>query len=68
MSRVKEGNLSLTYDIPRGFHKELRFLAVDHDTGVMKYVNLNLASDLIQEVDRFKRVEEGCQVILKNLF
>ena len=63
MSRVKEVNLSLTYDIPRGLHKELRFLAGDHDTGVMKYVNLNLASDLIQEVDRFKRVEEWCQVI-----
>lgn len=34
----------------------------------MKYVNLNLASDLIKEVDRLKRVEEGCQVILKKLF
>lgn len=73
MSRVKEGGLSLTYDIPRELHKELRFLAVDHDMGVMKYEvmkyeNVNLASDLIQEVDRLKRVEERCQVLLKKLF
>ncbi|MGF9893261.1 hypothetical protein ABEX78_32020 [Priestia megaterium] len=68
MSRVKEGGLSLTYDIPRELHKELRFLAVDHDTGVMKYENVNLASDLIQEVNRLKRVEERCQVLLKNFF
>jgi len=68
MSRVKEGNRRLTCDIPRGLHKELRFLAVEHNTRVMKYVNLSLASDLIQEVDRLKRVEEECQVLLKKLF
>ncbi|CAH0314493.1 hypothetical protein [Priestia megaterium] len=55
--------MTFTYDILGGLHKELRFLAVDHDTSVMKYVNLSLASDLIQEVDRLKRVEEECQVL-----
>ncbi|MBD8848093.1 hypothetical protein P4678_27005 [Priestia megaterium] len=47
MSRVKEGNRRLTCDIPGGLHKELRFLAVEHDTAVMKDVNLSLAFDLI---------------------
>ena len=27
---------------------------------------LSLASDLVQEVDRLKRVEEECQILKKN--
>ncbi|MDE8676556.1 hypothetical protein [Priestia aryabhattai] len=38
MSRVKEGNRRLTCDIPEELHKELRFLAVEHDTSITKYV------------------------------
>ncbi|NER44785.1 hypothetical protein G3M54_34190 [Bacillus megaterium NBRC 15308 = ATCC 14581] len=37
MSRVKEGNRRLTCDIPE-LHKELRFLAVENDTSITKYV------------------------------
>lgn len=38
MSRVKEGNRRLTCDIPEELHKELRFLAVENDTSITKYV------------------------------
>ena len=38
ISRVKEGNRRLTCDIPEELHKELRFLAVEHDTSITKYV------------------------------
>lgn len=34
MSRVKEGNRRLTFDIPEHLHKELYFLAVEHDTSI----------------------------------
>lgn len=36
MSRVKEGNRRITCDIPEELHKELRFLAVEHDTTIPK--------------------------------
>ncbi|WP_178390330.1 hypothetical protein [Priestia megaterium] len=38
MSRVSEGKRRLTCDIPEELHKELRFLAVEHDTSITKYV------------------------------
>lgn len=38
MSRVKEGNRRLTCDIPEELHKELRFLAVEHETSITKYI------------------------------
>jgi hypothetical protein len=38
MARVGEGKRRLTCDIPEGLHKELRFLAVKHDTTITKYV------------------------------
>jgi predicted HicB family RNase H-like nuclease len=38
MSRVSKGKRRLTCDIPEDLHKELRFLAVEHDTSITKYV------------------------------
>jgi len=38
MSRVSEGKRRLTCDIPEELHKELRFLAVEYDTSITKYV------------------------------
>ncbi|MGF9944632.1 hypothetical protein ABEX44_15420 [Priestia megaterium] len=38
MSRVKEGHRRLTCDIPEELHKQLRYLAVENDTSITKYV------------------------------
>ncbi|MFP3846848.1 hypothetical protein [Priestia filamentosa] len=38
MARVGEGKRRLTCDIPEELHKELRFLAIKHDTPITKYV------------------------------
>ncbi|MCY8233778.1 hypothetical protein [Priestia endophytica] len=38
MRRVKEGNRRLTCDIPEELHKKLRFLAVEHNTSIARYV------------------------------
>ncbi|WP_427077213.1 hypothetical protein [Priestia megaterium] len=57
---MKEGNRRLTYDIPGGLHKELRFLAVDHDTGVMKYVK-GLLEEHLKKVRKVKKEHFLCK-------
>jgi predicted HicB family RNase H-like nuclease len=42
MSRVKGGNRRLMCDISKELHKGLCFLAIEHDTSIMKYVKLIL--------------------------
>ncbi|MFV5318675.1 hypothetical protein [Priestia megaterium] len=53
MSRVKEGNRRLTCDIPEELHKELRFLAVEHDTSITKYVKAIL-EDHVKKIKKEK--------------
>ncbi|MEK4822825.1 hypothetical protein [Priestia sp. FSL R5-0680] len=53
MSRVKEGNRRLTCDIPEELHKELRFLAVENDTSITKYVKA-LLEEHVKEVRKVK--------------
>jgi len=38
MGRVGEGKRRLTCDIPEELHKDLRFLAVEHEITITKYV------------------------------
>lgn len=54
MSRVKEGNRRLTCDIPEDLHKELRFLAVENDTSITKYVKA-LLEEHVKEVRKVKQ-------------
>jgi predicted HicB family RNase H-like nuclease len=53
MSRVSEGKRRLTCDIPKELHKELRFLAVEHDTSITKYVKVIL-EEHVKEVRKEK--------------
>ena len=58
MSRVKEGNRRLTCDIPEELHKELRFLAVGHDTSITKYVKA-LLEVYVKKVRKEKETKKG---------
>jgi predicted HicB family RNase H-like nuclease len=49
MSRVKEGNRRLTFDIPEELHRKLRFLAVEHATSIRKYVK-GLLKEYVKKV------------------
>lgn len=53
MSRVKEGSRRLTCDIPEELHKELRFLAVENDTSITKYVKA-LLEEHVKKVRKVK--------------
>lgn len=53
MSRVSEGKRRLTCDIPEELHKELRFLAVEHDKSITKYVK-ELLEEHVKKVKKEK--------------
>ncbi|NGY80115.1 hypothetical protein F6Y02_37490 (plasmid) [Bacillus megaterium] len=58
MSRVKEGNRRLTCDIPEELHKELRFLAVENDTSITKYVKA-LLEEHVKKVRKKSKQRKG---------
>ncbi|MED4795975.1 hypothetical protein P9683_13595 [Priestia megaterium] len=60
MSRVKKGNRRLTRDIPEGLHKELRFLAVEHDKSIMEYVK-ELLEEYVKKVRKVKKEHFLCR-------
>ncbi|MED4063161.1 hypothetical protein [Priestia megaterium] len=55
MGRVGNGKRRLTCDIPEKLHKELRFLAVEHDTTITKYVQF-LLEEHVQSSKKEKKI------------